>query len=95
LLYYNPEGASLAAVLNRYRTVVLLGGTETYTFFMKRNLIDEMYLTVEPVDFREGLRLFDSPEDISKWFYLEWTEPLGDQGTELRHYLRKMARARV
>ena len=95
LLYCNPEGASLTAALGRYRTAVLLGGTETYTLFLKQNLIDEIYLTVEPVKFGSGLRLFDSPEDIGQLFYLEWTERLSEEGTFLRHYLRKVPYVRA
>ncbi len=89
LLYYNPEGTSLATVLNGYRTVVLLGGTETYTFFWERDLIDEMYLTIEPVDFGGGLPLFNTPEPMSAKMLLKSSESLNEQGTALRHYQKK------
>jgi len=89
LLYYNPGGASLAAVINGYRTVVLLGGTETYTFFWERDLIDELYLTIEPINFGSGLRLLNTSEPISAKLSLKSSESLNEVGTVLRHYQRK------
>lgn len=94
VMYFNPEGTSFAAVLTDYHTVVLLGGTETYKFFLGNDLIDELFLTVEPVEFGEGLRLFDPPEALKERFRLESIQSLSTQGTELRHYFKKVARAR-
>ncbi len=41
--------------------VAICGGTAIYTMFMKSGLIDEMYLTVEPLTFGIGLTLFNEP----------------------------------
>lgn len=41
--------------------VAICGGTAIYTMFMKSGLIDEMYLTVEPLTFGTGMTLFNEP----------------------------------
>ena len=38
--------------------VAVCGGSTIYTMFMKAGLIDELYLTIEPVVFGQGLPLF-------------------------------------
>lgn len=38
--------------------VAICGGTTIYTMFIKAGLIDEIYLTIEPVVFGSGLPLF-------------------------------------
>ena len=95
LLLYNPAGASLAEVLGRYKKVALIGGAQTYAYFLERDLIDEVYLTVEPVEFGSGLRFFNSQEDISTGFQLERKQRLNSQGTDLYHYQRKLTRAHI
>lgn len=45
--------------------VVLAGGSEVYTQFIANNLVDEVFLTVEPVFFGEGVKLFNEKIDIS------------------------------
>lgn len=46
------------------KEVVIAGGTSIYTQFMKENLVDELYLTVEPIVFGSGLKLFNEALDI-------------------------------
>lgn len=43
--------------------VAITGGTSVYTQFMKEKLVDELYLTVEPIVFGAGLKLFDGALD--------------------------------
>lgn len=45
------------------KEVAITGGTSVYTLFMKEKLVDELYLTVEPIVFGAGLKLFDGPLD--------------------------------
>lgn len=44
-------------------TVVICGGTSIYTLFMKAGLLDDIYLTVEPLFFGTGTPLFDTGLD--------------------------------
>lgn len=43
-----------------YHEVALCGGAQLYTTFMQAGLIDELYLTVEPVLLGNGIRLFSN-----------------------------------
>jgi dihydrofolate reductase len=95
LLLYNPEGASLSVVLGEYCTVALLGGTQVYTWFLERDLIDEMYLTIEPVVFGNGLNIFDRKNDeMDVKFSLASVRQLNTNGSVLLHY-RKLTEARI
>ena len=52
--------AELIAELDKrgFKEVAICGGASIYTMFMKAGLIDTMYLTMEPVLFGSGTRLF-------------------------------------
>lgn len=45
-------------------TVAVIGGTMINSLFLRHHLIDEIYLTVIPTLFGEGLSLFDSEMEI-------------------------------
>ncbi len=47
-----------------YREVVIGGGSQIYTMFMEKGLVDTLYLSVEPVIFGKGLTLFNKELDI-------------------------------
>jgi dihydrofolate reductase len=64
--------------------VAICGGTSIYTQFMQAGLVDEMYLTIEPVVFGEGVRLFN--QSLETKIQLKETISLSDQ-TVVMHYL--------
>lgn len=47
-----------------YREVAICGGATIYTMFMSAGVIDRLYLTIEPVLFGSGIRLFKSEIDV-------------------------------
>jgi dihydrofolate reductase len=94
LLFCNPEGVALSTILNKYRTVALLGGRQIYTYFLERDLIDEMYLTIEPIIFGNGLDLFDQKKDVTTKFELTSYKRLNKKGSILMHYER-LTRVRI
>ncbi|MBU0974303.1 dihydrofolate reductase family protein [Patescibacteria group bacterium] len=62
------EGREIREVLEELKTsgqkeVAITGGTSIYTQFMKAKLVDELYLTVEPIVFGSGLKLFNESLD--------------------------------
>ena len=42
-----------------FKEVAICGGSEIYTMFMKAGVVDTLYLTIEPVIFGSGVRLFN------------------------------------
>ena len=89
VLYFNSNGpSSLQAILEPYRRVALLGGTQIYSYFLEHDLIDEMYLTIEPIVFGDGLDLFHQENMATARFKLASVRQLNEDGTVLMHYRR-------
>ena len=61
-----PPERVLAELEQRgYRTAVLAGGAQTYRAFLAAGLVDELWLTIEPLAFGAGITLFgDDPLDL-------------------------------
>lgn len=60
LIYCNPKNAKLLNLINKYKSVAVLGGTQTYNYCLENNLIDELFITIEPLVFGQGLNIFNS-----------------------------------
>lgn len=60
-----------------FKEVAICGGSQIYTMFMKSGLVNKLYLTIEPVVFGDGVRLFK--EDLNFKLKLDKIEhtPLG------------------
>ncbi len=89
LFLVNPQTADIRKILATYEHVAVLGGTQTYTYFLENDLLDELYLTIEPIAFGRGLNLFESSKDIDAHFRLESTKQLNEKGSVLLHYLKQ------
>jgi len=63
--------------------VAICGGSQIYTMFMKSGLVTKLYLTIEPVIFGDGIRLFK--EAINAKLKLISSEKT-DGGTLLQEY---------
>lgn len=46
-----------------FSEVAICGGSEIYSMFMNAGLVDTIYLTIEPVYFGEGIKLFNKGID--------------------------------
>lgn len=88
LTYCNPASSDCIPLMEKYETVAVLGGTQTYTYFLENDLLDELYLTIEPIVFGHGLNLFEGTKDLFAKFRLESTKPLNEKGSLLLHYVR-------
>lgn len=65
--------------------ILLAGGGQINALFFNENLVDELYLTVEPVLFGEGKNIVD--ETVSEVpLQLITVEKLNEKGTILLHY---------
>lgn len=67
------------------KEMLLVGGSKIYSSFLKKGLVDTIYLTIEPVVFGQGKNLFAESEFESK-LKLESIEKLNKRGTILLKY---------
>lgn len=88
LFYCNPQKVSLRRLIGSlgYKRVAILGGARTYAYFLEHNLLDEIYLTLEPVVFGQGINLFAAKKFSLRHFRLVWVKKLNAQGSLLLKY---------
>ena len=72
-----------------YQQVALCGGASLYQLFTKENLVDEMFITIEPIEFGDGIKLFENNKIYGNFQLIKET-PLNKQGTILQHWLRRI-----
>lgn len=79
LVTSNMDPKSLVADLTQrnYPAVAICGGSSVYTQFMQAGLVDKLYLTIEPVLFGQGIKLFN--DSIEANLNLVQTHHLSDQ----------------
>ena len=66
-----------------FKEVAICGGSQIYTMFMKSGLVNNLYLTIEPTLFGNGIRLFKESLDFKlQLIHTEKTEG----GTRLVEY---------
>ncbi len=66
-----------------HKEVAICGGSQIYTMFMKSGLVTKLFLTIEPVIFGSGIRLFKEDMD----FKLKLVESIKtENGTLLQEY---------
>ncbi len=89
LVLLNPQNVDFVkfAAEKNYSRACVLGGPEIYSYFLEHNLLDELYITVEPLVFGEGLGLFNRPVE-TKNFKLKSVKKLNKCGTLLQHYVK-------
>jgi len=67
------------------KKTALIGGPRTCFEFLKEELVDGLYLSVEPVTLGQGLRLFTSQSLLTRWTLKE-IKKLNEEGTLVLHY---------
>ena len=75
-----PEEIVASLKARGYSEAVLAGGAQVNALFLKAGLIDEMWLTVEPLVFGSGIDLFRGAEFDVRW-QLIYMEKLNDVGS--------------
>ena len=66
--------------------VAICGGSQIYSLFMQKGLIDRMFLTIEPFVFGEGIKLFSGKNEQK--FELVSQEKLNESGTLVLEYVK-------
>ncbi len=90
LVLVNPKTVNLKTLIRKlgYVEVAVLGGAQTYQYCLDRGLLDEIYLTIEPLTFSSGINLFSSDKPKVRQWNLVSVKKLNHLGTILLHYRR-------
>ena len=87
LEYHNGNLENLISELESrgYTSCIIAGGSSIYSEFMKRELVDEMYLTITPNIFSNGIPIF---RDIDKQLNIKSSrvKKLTKKNKELNEY---------
>ena len=70
------------------KEVVVIGGNQTWTSFMKDGLVDEIFLDIEPLALGNGKALFQGA-DFNIQLELLATKPLSPQTLHLHYKIKK------
>jgi len=86
----NPANTPLKSFVKKlgWSKVCVLGGSHIYGYFVKHNLLDELYVTVEPVLLGSGVSLLNAQMGVKR-MKLHSVKLLNRQGTILAHYKKK------
>ena len=91
LVFFNPARENLDRFIKKagYKRVAVLGGTQAYTYFLEKGLLDEIYLTIEPVIFGKGLNMFETEKfKLRRWKFVS-IKKLNRKGSLVLQYKRK------
>lgn len=83
--FVNPKKVALAKLLAEYTNVAVLGGGAVYRFMLEAGLLDEIFITVEPLIFGRGKEMFIGGSKTRKLRLLS-VRKLNRTGTLLLHY---------
>ena len=80
-----PQEICAALEARGIKKAALLGGPSTNLHFLRAGLVDEIFLTVEPVTLGQGIRFLSEPLE-SRWTLAD-TKVLNARGAIVLHYV--------
>ena len=83
--FVNPANVGLPKLLERYKSIAILGGGAVYRFMLEQGLLDEIFVTVEPFIFGRGKEMFAGGTRTTQASLLS-AKRLNRNGTLLLHY---------
>ena len=83
--FVNPANVDLTSLLAKYKTVAVLGGGTVYRFMLESGLLDEIFVTIEPLIFGRGKEMFVGGARTVRARLLS-ARRLNRTGTFLLHY---------
>lgn len=83
--FVNPTSVNLAKLLEGYKSVAVLGGGAVYRFMLESGLLDEIFVTIEPLIFGHGKEMFVGGNRTTQLRLLS-ARRLNRTGTLLLHY---------
>ena len=86
--FLNPERTNILNFLkkNKYKRVAILGGAKVYDYFLEHKMFHEFFVTIEPLVFSAGVRMFEGKKFKIHKFILESVKKLNKRGTLLLKY---------
>lgn len=85
--FINPATMDIRALLKQYRVVAVVGGAMVYRYMVEHNLLDELFVTIEPLIFGRGQPMVIDGTKTTR-LQLGAVKKLNRSGTLLLHYLR-------
>ena len=76
------------SLLNNFEEVVVAGGGHLNASFMEENLVNEIYLDIEPIVFGKGIKLFEG-KDFEKELKLLEVKNISDNELQLHYQILK------
>jgi len=83
--FVNPATVDLRKFFQQYKTVAILGGGGVYREMLEKNLLDEIFVTLEPLIFGRGAEMFRGGTATTR-ANLVSIKQLNKKGTVLLHY---------
>jgi len=83
--FINPANVDLTSSLAKYKMVAVLGGGTVYRFMLESGLLDEIFITIEPLIFGRGKTMFVGGARTIRMRLLS-VRRLNRAGTLLLHY---------
>lgn len=83
--FVNPKSVNLEKLLGMYKKVAVLGGGSVYRFMLENDLLDEIFVTIEPLIFGRGKEMFAGGTKTMQVSLLS-VKRLNHAGTLLLHY---------
>lgn len=87
-VFLNPEKYSLEKFLHsqNYKKVAVIGGGMVYDFCLRHNMLDELFVTIEPYVFTAGVPMFTGAKFKKYQFILQSVKQPNKTGTIFLKY---------
>ena len=88
VIFINPKSTDVKKFIEKqdYKKVAVIGGGHIYDFCLRHKMLDEIYITIEPFVFTNGVPMFAGEEFKKFRFTLKSVRYLSKKGTILLHY---------
>lgn len=83
--FVNPQHTDLAKLFREYERIAIVGGSRVYRTMLQNNLLDELYVTLEPLIFGRGTEMFSGGKSTAH-MKLMVVKKLNTSGTLLLRY---------
>jgi dihydrofolate reductase len=83
-----PKGAITAFEKIGIKEIIVVGGNQTWTSFMKEGLVDEIFIDIEPQALGNGKALFQGADFNIRLELIE-SKPLSSQTIQLHYRVKK------